>query len=414
MIAPNSSHNAIQNPLDFLRSAFRRQQTKFRLAFIGTCAVVFVGVLMMPKKYESEAKLFVRVGRESVTLDPTATTTTGQTISYYDSRESEINSVLDVLQSRIITERVVDHIGPEEILNGGSNREQAIRTLTKTVFVSHAKKSSVISIACRARSPELAQHIVDTFVSVFNEEHLRVNRTEGSHQFFADQADALQKQLIEARKQLADAKSAVGLVSLEGQRKLLQDQIAVTQQQLYQYEIHERELLAKFGERHPQVLAVRDQIKEARRILDERSEHGEQLASSTIPTHQAGEVQSLGDQSVDLNSQIALLNDHEGRISDLTNTVELLQANYKSYTERLEQARIDQALEARQISNVNVVQPATLVAQPVGPRKLFVLALGVFVALLNGIAIALACEFFRTRTVTSEITRPELAAALMH
>src|SRR5688500_7839770 len=54
--------------------------------FAGILLLVALAVQLAPKTYRSEAKLFVRVGRESVTLDPTATT--GQMISVYESREN--------------------------------------------------------------------------------------------------------------------------------------------------------------------------------------------------------------------------------------------------------------------------------------------------------------------------------------
>ena len=51
-----------------------------------------------------------------MTLDPTATT--GKTISLNESRESELNSILEVLRCRSMMEKVVDHLGPEMVLEG--------------------------------------------------------------------------------------------------------------------------------------------------------------------------------------------------------------------------------------------------------------------------------------------------------
>lgn len=72
-----------------------------------------VGVMLFPKRYQSEAKLFVRLGRGSASLDPAAM---GQTISIQESRETEMNSIVDMLNSRGLAERVVDTIGAERIL----------------------------------------------------------------------------------------------------------------------------------------------------------------------------------------------------------------------------------------------------------------------------------------------------------
>lgn len=61
-------------------------------------AVSVAAILLFPKKYESEAKMFVRLGRSSASLD---TATIGQTISIQESRETEMNSIIDMLESRI-------------------------------------------------------------------------------------------------------------------------------------------------------------------------------------------------------------------------------------------------------------------------------------------------------------------------
>ncbi|MEX2286199.1 MAG: hypothetical protein WD648_03855 [Planctomycetaceae bacterium] len=486
MIAPHSAHYVSPGPLEFIRTALSKHKNKVWICFLATLAVAACAMFITPRTYKSEAKLFVRVGRESVTLDPTATT--GPTISYYDSRESEITSVMDVLESHVILEGVVNAVGADKILNKGTNsekdRERAIEALDKAVSISRSKKSSVVHIACKARTPELAQEIVSTFINVFHEEHLRVNRTAGSHEFFADQSQKLQGELTVARTQLATAKSKVGLVSVEGQRKLLQDQMGVahdsiaktsaelagseakiaalkaaianvperlttqevsgffddaaerTRQQLYQHEIHQSELLSKFGANHPQVLTVRDQIAEARRILAEQSE-SKQATQATNPTYQALHLQllteestaeslkaklhSLNGQHAQLNLEIAELNNHEGHIAELTNRVALLESDFKAYNQGLEQARIDQALEAHQISNVNIVQPATLVMKPAGAGRAMIAAIGFLVALLNGLGIALISESRRnwsaapqpSRQETLEISRQQLSPALV-
>src|SRR5207244_2388859 len=106
--------------------------------FVAVLAVAVAGIFLMARRYGSEAKLFIRVGRESVGLDPTATT--GQTsISMSDSRESEITSVVDLLASRGLRERVLDAVGVAAIVPSAGDeddalaRAQAIRRLDKWI-----------------------------------------------------------------------------------------------------------------------------------------------------------------------------------------------------------------------------------------------------------------------------------------
>ena len=87
-----------------------RHKWKMVLFLVTVIGTVTVGTLRRPDIFRSEAKLLLRLGRESVTLDPTVTT--GQIIGVSRSRESEINSELEILKSRVLAGKVVDTIGP--------------------------------------------------------------------------------------------------------------------------------------------------------------------------------------------------------------------------------------------------------------------------------------------------------------
>jgi uncharacterized protein involved in exopolysaccharide biosynthesis len=88
---------------------FSRHKWKMGLFFCATLAVVVAGLVVYPRSYTSEARLFVRLGKESVSLDPTATLS--PTLNVGDTRESEINSELEVLRSQVLFEDVVGRVG---------------------------------------------------------------------------------------------------------------------------------------------------------------------------------------------------------------------------------------------------------------------------------------------------------------
>src|SRR4051812_39682881 len=98
---------------DICRLLFRHKSKVIFCFTLSMCAAVAI-VLFWPRKYKSESKLLVRVGRETVALDPTATT--GQIMPVSVSRETEVSSVLEMLRSRVMIEKLVDEIGPDSIL----------------------------------------------------------------------------------------------------------------------------------------------------------------------------------------------------------------------------------------------------------------------------------------------------------
>ena len=72
--------------------------------------LAYIVVIFAPRVYQSEARLMLRVGRESVRLDPTAGDA-GDAMSLHRTREHEIQSAIGVMHSREILDRVVDDVG---------------------------------------------------------------------------------------------------------------------------------------------------------------------------------------------------------------------------------------------------------------------------------------------------------------
>src|SRR5262245_46318981 len=105
---------------DFLRAIFRHRK-KMLLFFVLVLVADVAWVAFGRRTYESAAKLYLRVGRESLTLDPSATT--GQTVQLYQTLDNQINSTLQILEGRHIAEQVVDEIGVGNILAGTSRSE---------------------------------------------------------------------------------------------------------------------------------------------------------------------------------------------------------------------------------------------------------------------------------------------------
>src|SRR5581483_7077906 len=72
--------------------------------------------------------------------------------------------------------------------------------------------------------------------------------------------------------------------------------------------------------------------------------------------------------------------------------VSLQESHYRRYAENLEQAQIDRALETERISNISIVQPATLEVEPVRPKALVNFAAGLLLALLAAAVTAFLAE----------------------
>jgi uncharacterized protein involved in exopolysaccharide biosynthesis len=471
---------------DVSRTVFRHKGKIACFAILVLFASTVYG-FFLPKTYRSEAKLFVRLGRENVGLDATTTLGNNAAVAIPPSREEEINTVVEVLRSRSLLERIVDDLGPAAILSavpkqaglkdarvaadsvpsGGwlsflrhplSTREKATLELKKHLNVEAFKKTNIIFISHEGPSPEISQQIVAKLIDCYLDEHVRMNRTAGARSFLTEQAGALKEQLGTLENELCALKNATGLASPTEQRQILVNQIghledeskmtlallAATEaetaalgtriaglhdtrvltataghanvaadgmrQQLYTLQIREQELASRVTDEHVELKLVRQQISQARAILNDQEPTRTQIATGPDRAHEELNLTKLREESTlaslrakekvlttqlaDARHQLQTLNKDEVRIGRLQRDVQMREADYRKYAAGLEQARIDDSLERERISNINVAETPTLNHQPVRPQGVLALILGCGAAVCGGLVIAFAAEYF--------------------
>jgi len=263
-------------PRDACRAVVRHKGKAF-LFFVVAVTAVGAVTLATPKEYRSEGIVFLRLGRENVTLDPTVTMGPETVVAIPQSREAEINSVAEILSSRALLEKVVDAIGPEAILGpdapqasrvpatmaasaaapapaardsvwqtstrwinqvrssaGLAPRERAVLAAFKGLHVEPMRKSNLISVSYKAHSPELAQTFVSKMLDLYQDQHLQMNRTKGAYEFLSQEAARLREKLTRSEQELIALKNATGLADPAEQQKLLLDRIAALESSLLQ------------------------------------------------------------------------------------------------------------------------------------------------------------------------------------
>ena len=467
-----------------------RHKWKVTIFFLSVILIVSLGTFLSPKIYQSEATLLVRVGRESVTLDPSATT--GQVISLGHSRDAEINSEVEVLRSRDLVERVVETIGLDTFLKGlGRRTEKAvapasaigdrdniIRTVIENLKIDVRKGSNIIHASYEGQGPELTQNVLIKLIDLYLEKHASVHRTPGSYEFFNQQTEQLRVSLAKTEENLRKVKNKTGIASLEDQRrvvytrvndlqreseltysslaaseakvrvmeKALSDLPATTvtgetggvgnygadlmRSKLYELKLKEQDLLSRYTEKSISVREIRRQIVEAEGLIAKEESTRTQVTKGlnegysraqldiftekgTLASLQA-KAKVLRDQLVNARAELTLLNNNEVQIAELQRQLSIQEANYRKFSQNLEEARVGHALELQKISNISVVQPPTHPFRPVRPRKTLNLALGVLLGMLGGIALAFFSEYMdhtfkRPKDIEERLKLPLLA-----
>ena len=468
-------------------------------------------IMVWPRTYESQAKLMVRVGRESVSLDPTATTSA--TLTLQKTQEEEIVSALEVLNSRQVAQVVTNKIGADAIISGYlpkegdatepsfvdkakstlkngvfhlmlaaglkddiSNNELAVMRVSNGLWTHSPRKSNVIIVESHAKTPEMAQAIVEEATQSFLDLHLENAHTVGSYTFFNDQAESAEQELNGLIGRRSEFMQARKLVSIASSRALIQQRLggidrdlvlatgqleeamsSVTdlqkkyagtddeivaakvaasdstwsgmRQQVYTLEVAEQNLAANYTDDHPKLKQVRTQLEGARGILAELE--SERVDESRTPNPAKakllGELQAQETRVVGLRSKIAEkrrqqkamqeqtdnLLDYERELSQIDREISMAEGSLKSLQEKLEEARVIDELQTNKISNVSVFQPATLIERAVSPKKPLLGAAFLLLGFTGGLGLSVLRQATSSTLRTSDDVENQLGCPVV-
>jgi uncharacterized protein involved in exopolysaccharide biosynthesis len=338
------------------------------------------------------------------------------------------------------------------------------------------KNSNIIVISFEAVSRKLAQETVNKLIEFFLQKHMNVYRPEGSYEFFNKQTADSRKSLIEAEENLRTMKNSTGIASLEEQKKVLFQRIGDLQRnaeetrsalaasgakvltmektlvnlpptviaqetnmnmgveqmraRFYELQLKEQDLLSRYNENSKPVQEVRRQIVEAQALLakEERTrtqvtrgpnEAYKQIESALLAERATlsglqAKIEVVQEQLKTAVGELKTINDSESKLGRVQREMSIQEANYRKYYEKLEQSRMDQALEIGKISNVSIVQAATYPVNPIKPNKMRNLALGLFLGLFGGVGLAFFSEYIdhtfrRAEDIEHRLELPTLA-----
>ncbi len=337
-----------------------------------------------------------------------------------------------------------------------ARRHKAVLKLAKQLDVEPVKKTNVLAVSYDGPTPELAQTVVAKLLDFYLDRHMQLHRTPAAHQFLSEQTARQKAQLTRAEEELRELKNATGLVTADGQRQLAAARIArledellqagsalaaaeaevrllheklaklapthVTARtrggpneasnamrgQLYTLQVRALELAQRLPEGNPDLERARKQAESARDVLRQEERDREQitegpnrvyeetqlalLRQEPVVTALKAKADALRGQLDRQREELKALNENSLRVARLEREISMQDSHYRRYAENLEQAQIDRALEAERISNISIVQPATLDADAVRPRLLVNFGVGLLLAVLGGAALALLAE----------------------
>jgi uncharacterized protein involved in exopolysaccharide biosynthesis len=179
--------------------------------------------------------------------------------------------------------------------------------------------------------------------------------------------------------------------------------IQTMREKLYDLEVRERELAAQYKEGHPLLQQLREQLLEARLIMNGEKNTTEKT-TGVNPNHQAFDLalqerkaslvaleartRALSSELAAARTELNRLNEVELQMRQLELEIELTREKYRKYADNLEEARINEELQEAKISSLTVMQPPTLSATPISPKTLQTLGIGFVLACFAGCGLA--------------------------
>jgi|GEM_PF-5873188 len=244
---------------DYFYVVFRHKGKAF-LFFLVVFVAAVVVVSMMEDQFRSEAKLLVRPGWESVSVDPAATL--GERAGGVNQPQTVVlNTVLNIIKDQSLAGEVVDKIGPMAFLDpynykkdatapgtaeegdsaidsvlggvkdairsvkdfGGSgeeieplsDRDLAIRVLMNSTEAQLVRNTHLISIAFTALVPQLAEDVVTELTASYFKKHELPYRNPKTFDFIQERYSNAREEVERIGKEMTDLKEKNNFVSVE-------------------------------------------------------------------------------------------------------------------------------------------------------------------------------------------------------
>jgi uncharacterized protein involved in exopolysaccharide biosynthesis len=435
----------------------RRQWVRILTGLGITVALVMVVTFLLTPVYESESLLLVKLGREYVytpevgdraaSASVNAARETAQLINELQIIQSQdlIQDVLttvgvNVLYPKISKEARPTH--PDELA-------AAVTRFTADISADRIRDADVLRVAYRHPNPDLAakalkllverylakhlQAYGDTRATAFLEEKVadirgqlqkaedRLNQfQQETKAFSADDQRAqllLQRRDVEsllkaARNEIAGLEQKIAYLRSEKEKVAASSRLASEQNkavtdaraQLLELRLQEQKLLSSFSESSRAVESIRKQIGLVEQFLEEQravigqGEYAEDLDKQIVGFEgdlhfQEARRDSLLGQISQIDKQLGALTDQGVQYRSLQRERDATDKAYQAYEQKLQEFKTFQEMDAQQIANISVIEPASPPLTPAYPRKLLNLVLGTFLGLGVGLAWAFATEY---------------------
>ncbi len=443
---------------EILAIAFREKR-KIILAALIPPVIAMALLFVLKPIYRAETALVIKAGREYIAITQGASSPNGPS----STLQEEVNTEIQIMTSRGVLESAVKKIGVDNIypaadqglLSSGSKMDSAVDRLAKSLTVEPVKLSNVLSVTFDHEDPQMATKVLSAVVDSYQTTHLEVysgDRARAYQEEIQREVDELEhfehdrsqikqdnsiydialqrasliSQRSDAETQLHDAQTKRAtlqerLASLRTARggihknvtsaETAKSELEYSQNALTDLRRNETALLARYAPDNPQVLQVREQIRDVETHIAKLN--GSVDGTRSDPVTLSGQIdqQIVIDQTeyAPLDAEIAAgtalvakvtaeldrIEKADAGLRVLTERIEAINGDLKVTREAYEQARTLDDMDRAKIVSVSQIQPVITSEKPAKPKKSVYLGAGLLLGLLAAggvVAVAVAAN----------------------
>src|SRR5450759_1922320 len=188
--------------------------------FSGIVLLAVLAAVLVPRQYESEAKILLKHER----ADPLVTPGTARVEAYqYAISVEELNSEAELIRSEDLLQKVVMACGLAGLAKDEHKQQRniadAVVRLRSRLKVEVMRRTTILSVTYTSPSPELSARVVNTVVSSYLEKHVAAHNS-SEIEFFDQQVTQYRKELERSEAALAEfSQRKGGVVSPATQRE---------------------------------------------------------------------------------------------------------------------------------------------------------------------------------------------------
>jgi uncharacterized protein involved in exopolysaccharide biosynthesis len=202
----------------FLYAVFKHRRLVLGV-FLLVVVASAVAAVIRPQMWRVNTKVLVKLG-ETVQLAPAESPS--KSIALPLSQEV-VKTEAEIVKSAAVVKEAVRRVGvkPEP----GTSLEELIEAMQRALTVQPTPGSNVLQISYVGRNPERAANMVNAITDVYIDEHNRVYRNEGVHDFYTAQLKTLLREKKTAQHRLRSYLKQEGIVDIDQEIQVLNQDV---------------------------------------------------------------------------------------------------------------------------------------------------------------------------------------------